>query len=113
MIDKIVRSYSGDILEESLVNEEYERSNVWYINPETRSKHLAPYPEELSDKVVKYYSFVGDKILDPFLGSGTTLLSAKKLNRDCVGIEIHQEYINMSLKRLENYDKKNNQIKIF
>ena len=113
LIDKIVRSYSGDTLKESLVTEEYERSNVWYINPETHSKHLAPYPEELSDKVVKYYSFVGDTILDPFLGSGTTLLSAKKLNRNCLGIELHQEYIDMSIKRLEDYDKKNSQIKIF
>jgi DNA modification methylase len=113
LIDKIVRSYSGDTLKESLVTEEYERSNVWYINPETHSKHLAPYPEELSDKIVKYYSFVGDMILDPFLGSGTTLLSAKKLNRDCLGIELHQEYIDMSIKRLEDYDKKNSQIRIF
>jgi DNA modification methylase len=41
------------------------------------------------------------------------LLSAKKLNRDCLGIELHQEYIDMSIKRLEEYDKKNSQIKIF
>jgi site-specific DNA-methyltransferase (adenine-specific) len=60
---------------------------------------LAPYPEELSDKVVQYYSFVGDTILDPFLGSGTTLISAKKFNRNCVGIELHQEYIDMVNKR--------------
>jgi DNA modification methylase len=49
LIDKIVRSYDKETLEKSLVNEEYERSNVWLINPETKSKHLAPYPEKLSE----------------------------------------------------------------
>jgi DNA modification methylase len=53
LIDKIVRSYDKETLEKSLVNEEYERSNVWLINPETKSKHLAPYPEKLSDNIVK------------------------------------------------------------
>ena len=67
LIDKVVRSYSGDILDKSLVEEPYERSNVWKINPETASKHLAPYPKELSDKIVKYYSYVEDLVLDPFM----------------------------------------------
>jgi DNA modification methylase len=101
LIDKIVRSYDKETLEKSLVNEEYERSNVWLINPETKSKHLAPYPEKLSDNIVKYYSFYGDLVLDPFLGSGTTLVSCKKLGRKGLGYEIHQEYVVMSEKRLE------------
>jgi DNA modification methylase len=100
LIDKIVRSYDKETLEKSLVNEEYERSNVWLINPETKSKHLAPYPEKLSDNVVKYYSFYGDLVLDPFLGSGTTLVSCKKLGRKGLGYEIHEEYVVMSEKRL-------------
>ena len=72
----------------SLVGDGYERTNVWEINPETKSKHSAPFPLELSDKVVKYYSYVGDLVLDPFLGSGTTLLSCKKNNRRGIGFEI-------------------------
>jgi site-specific DNA-methyltransferase (adenine-specific) len=92
-----------------LVNETYERSNVWNINPETKSKHLAPYPEELSDKIVKYYSFVGDSILDPFLGSGTTLLSCEKLGRVGVGFDIHQEYCDMSTHRINEWLDKNKQ----
>lgn len=112
LIDKIVRSYKDEILEQSLVHETYERSNVWVINPETKSKHLAPYPEELSDKIVKYYSFVGDYVLDPFLGSGTTLLSCKKLNRNGIGFEIHKEYCDMSKKRLEYWVKKGKQHKL-
>ena len=74
LIDKTVRSYAPDILEQSLVADGYERSNVWQFNPETTSKHLAPYPKELSDKIVQYYSFVNDVVLDPFMGSGTTCL---------------------------------------
>lgn len=102
LIDKIVRSYKGEMLEKSLVLEEYERSNVWLINPETKSKHLAPYPEKLSDNIIKYYSFYGDLILDPFLGSGTTLVSCKKFGRNGVGFEIHKEYVEMANARLEN-----------
>jgi DNA modification methylase len=101
LIDKIVRSYDEETLQKSLVNEEYERSNVWLINPETKSKHLAPYPEKLSDNIVKYYSFYGDLVLDPFLGSGTTLVSCKKLGRNGLGYEIHEEYVKMSEKRLK------------
>jgi DNA modification methylase len=112
LIDKIVRSYTGDTLDRSLVKGEYERSNVWYINPETHSKHLAPYPEELSDNIIKYYSFVGDTVLDPFLGSGTTLISTKKHDRKCIGIEIHQEYIDLIEKRIKDFDKKNSQTKL-
>jgi site-specific DNA-methyltransferase (adenine-specific) len=62
---------------------------------------LAPYPEKLSDNIVKYYSFYGDLVLDPFLGSGTTLVSCKKLGRKGLGYEIHDEYVKMSEKRLE------------
>ena len=101
LIDKVVRSYDGEILEKSLVKDGYERSNVWKINPETKSKHLAPYPKELSDKIVKYYSFVGDLVLDPFMGSGTTGVSCVNLNRKYLGIEIHQEYIDMAKTRIE------------
>lgn len=102
LIDKIVRSYAGDIKEFSLVKDGYERSNVWYINPETKSKHLAPYPEELSDKIIKYYSYVDDIVLDPFMGSGTTAVSCIKQNRNYVGYEIHKKYVtNIILPRIE------------
>lgn len=84
------------------VKGDYERSNVWTINPETKSKHLAPYPEKLSDKIIQYYSFYGDTVLDPFLGSGTTLLSCEKFGRIGIGYEIHKEYIQMSENRIKN-----------
>lgn len=103
LIDKVVRSYEGEILEQSLVKEDYERSNVWKINPETASKHLAPYPKELSDKIVKYYSYVDDVVLDPFMGSGTTAISCIDLKRQYLGVEIHQEYIDMAQQRISSF----------
>jgi DNA modification methylase len=102
LIDKVVRSYEGGILEDSLVADGYERSNVWEINPMTRSKHLAPFPQELSDKIIKYYSYVGDVVLDPFIGSGTTAISCVDLKRQYLGIEIHQEYKDLAEERIQN-----------
>lgn len=102
LIDKVLRSYPKEMVEKSLVLGKYERSNIWKINPENRSKHPAPFPEELSDRIIRYYSFVGDKVLDPFVGSGTTLVSCKKFERNGIGIEIHNEYIKMASKRINN-----------
>jgi DNA modification methylase len=103
LIDKVVRSYSGEQLEQSLVKDRYERSNVWKINPETASKHLAPYPKELSDKIVKYYSYVEDLVLDPFMGSGTTAVSCVDLNRNYIGVELHREYVDMAEDRIARF----------
>jgi len=106
LIDKVVRSYSGEVLEKSLVEDGYERSNLWIINPETKSKHPAPFPKELSDRVVKYYSFVGDNVLDPFMGSGTTAVSCVDLNRNYLGYEIHSDYIAIAQKRIQELKEK-------
>lgn len=99
LIDKVVRSYNALDSLNSKVEDGYERSNVWKINPETRGKHPAPYPIALTDKLIQYYSFTGDTILDPFMGSGTTALSAIKYNRKCIGFEIHSKYIDMFKER--------------
>ena len=109
LIDKVVRSYDGDILESSLVGDGYERSNVWRFNPETHSKHSAPYPKALTERVISYYSYVGDTVLDPFMGSGTTAVTCKKIGRNYLGCEIHDEYIDMANKRLAEItgDEKN------
>jgi DNA modification methylase len=102
LIDAIVRSYDAATADRSKVNEGYERSNVWLINPETRSQHPAPYPVALVEKLIRYYSFIGDIVLDPFMGSGTTAVGAKMLNRKYLGYEIHKEYIDIATKRLES-----------
>jgi len=100
LIDKVLKSYDKEIISRSLVTSPYERSNLWKINPVTKSKHPAVFPKALSDKIITYYSFVGDKVLDPFLGSGTTLLSCKVLAREGIGCDIHKEYCELAKNRL-------------
>lgn len=102
LIDKILKNTPDGILSDSLVHDDYERTNIWKINPEIKSKHPAPFPISLPMKLIQYYSFVNDIILDPFMGSGTTCLAAKKLNRNYIGIEKNKDYYEMSKNRIEN-----------
>lgn len=105
LIDRTVRSYEKDRKNQSLVQCEYERSNVWYINPETKSKHPAPYPEKLCDNLIKYYSYVGDTVLDMFMGSGTTAKMAVLNNRKYIGFEISKEYCDIANERVITNDR--------
>ena len=104
LIDSIIRGYDAITAESSMVTDGYERSNVWHINPETHVKHPAPYPEELVDKLIRYYSFIGDTIFDPYMGSGTTAVVAKKLGRNCIGFEIHSKYIVIAMNRINSVE---------
>jgi len=65
----------------------------WNFAGEKQDKHLAMFPEELPRRLIKMFSFVGDTVLDPFLGSGTTSLAAKKLNRNSIGYEINENFL--------------------
>lgn len=66
--------------------------NIWDMNPDKNNKFPAPYPEELSDNCILSCTDENDIVLDIFSGSGTTLKSAKKLNRKYIGFEINKEY---------------------
>lgn len=63
--------------------------------------HPAPFPQELSDRLVRMFSFAGDTVLDPFAGTGTTLVSAAKWGRNSIGIDIEPAYVDMARRRLE------------
>jgi modification methylase len=62
--------------------------------------HPAPFPEELPRRLIELFSFVGDTVLDPFCGSGTTCLAARALSRHFMGYEIHPEYLYLAQERL-------------
>lgn len=70
-------------------------SGHWNFNGEKQIKHLAMFPEELPKRLIKMFSFFGDTILDPFLGSGTTTLAAKNLNRNSIGYEINENFLSI------------------
>lgn len=76
--------------------------SVWTFNAESAKKigHPAPFPEELPFRLIQLYSFKGDIILDPFMGSGTTAIAAIRSDRKFVGYEISEEYIELAKKRL-------------
>lgn len=76
------------------------RFNNWTIDAESNPEHPAPFPEALAKGHVLSWSNPGDLVLDPFAGSGTTLKSAKELNRRYVGIEINEPYISVIKNRL-------------
>lgn len=65
----------------------------WYISGVRQDNHLAMFPEELPKRLIKMFSFPGENVLDPFLGSGTTSLVAKSLGRNSCGYEINPEFI--------------------
>ena len=77
-------------------------NGVWSFNGESRNRigHPAPFPLELPRRCIKLFSYVGDTILDPFLGSGTTLLACLETKRLGIGIEIDRKYCELAKNRL-------------
>jgi DNA modification methylase len=64
--------------------------------------HPAPYPTELAERLVRMFSFVGDTVLDPFLGTGTTTVAAARCGRNSIGFEVDDHYFDMARKRIES-----------
>jgi len=79
-------------------------NGIWTFSGESKKKigHPAPYPVELPKRCIKLFSFVGDTILDPFCGSGSTLIAAALNERRGIGIEIDEKYCELSRIRIIN-----------
>jgi len=75
-------------------------STVWQIPPAARDGHPAPFPVELARRCVRLSTWPGEVVLDPFAGSGTTLLAARQLGRRAVGIEASERYCELAARRL-------------
>lgn len=73
---------------------------IWTLTGASTREHPAPYPLELATRLVRMFSFHGDTVLDPFCGSGTSMLAAMKWNRNSIGIEIDPEYCRMTARRI-------------
>lgn len=76
-------------------------SQIWRLpGASTKNGHPAPFPLELATRLVTMFSFVDDVVLDPFCGSGTTMLAAIETNRNSIGIETEEKYCEATVKRL-------------
>jgi modification methylase len=69
---------------------------IWNIPGASLKNHPAPFPLELATRLVRMFSFVGDTVLDPFSGTGTTMVAAFKYKRNSIGVEIDPDYCRMA-----------------
>lgn len=83
-----------------------DRHKLWFqqiwtgVTGASTKQHPAPYPMELAERLVRMFSFVGDTVLDPFMGTGTTSAAAGLWGRNSIGVEIDPEYFNMGVHRV-------------
>lgn len=77
----------------------------WNFNGVRQIDHIAMFPQELPNRLIKMFSFIGDTVLDPFLGSGTTMQAAIDLNRNSIGYEINGKFLPI-IKDKVGYNKK-------
>lgn len=73
----------------------------WNFAGARQNGHIAMFPDELPKRLIKMFSFIGETILDPFMGSGTTALASKNLGRNSVGYEINPEFVQIIKEKLE------------
>ena len=90
----------------AMTNEEWKTyfNGHWYFTGAKQDKHLAMFPEELPHRLIKMFSFPEETVLDPFMGSGTTALAARKLNRNSVGYEINPDFISIIKEKIGGDD---------
>ncbi len=85
-----------------------ERHKLWFqqiwsgVTGASTRQHPAPYPIELAERLVRMFSFVGDTVLDPFMGTGTTAVAAALWGRNSIGVEVDPEYFKMSEDRIRS-----------
>ncbi len=85
------------------------KSDVWLIKPQgsgDKRTHVAPFPYELPYRLIRAFSYIGETVLDPFVGSGTTLLAAIDLKRNGIGYEINPEIALDAVKKIKKYKAK-------
>jgi site-specific DNA-methyltransferase (adenine-specific) len=83
--------------------EEFNRwfQQIWNIPGASTKQHPAPFPLELAIRLVRMFSFTGDTVLDPFCGTGTTMIAALRTGRNSIGVEIEPEYCRIAARYLK------------
>ncbi len=103
LIDWSIRNHHDpSAVERSKIDDDYERTNVWRIAPSSDGEHPAVFPRELAERVIRYYSFADDVVLDPFAGVGTTAQAAAALGRRYVMVEMEPRYADVMRARLQS-----------
>jgi len=104
LIDWNIRAHPRpELVEASRIGDDYERTNIWRITPTHDPRHPAVFPLELAERVITYYSFKGDVVLDPFAGIGTVGKAAVRLGRRFVLIEQDEAYVNIMRQEAKNW----------
>jgi DNA modification methylase len=104
LIDWNIRNHPDqETVKGSKVGDDYERTNIWRITPAHDKRHPAIFPAELAEKVITYYSFQSDVVLDPFAGIGTVGRAANKLGRRFVLIEQEPDYVDVIRQEAKNW----------
>jgi len=96
------------IAEKSKIDKEFIHAftrPIWFIEPARDKNHPAIFPIEIPERFIRAFTFIGDIILDPFMGRGTTGMAAKKLGRDFIGIELNSKYVEMARKWINSIPK--------
>jgi DNA modification methylase len=96
----------GDPRAVDITAEEFKKysDGFWYISPETRRNgHPAPFPQELIYRIIKYFTYRGNTVLDMFGGTGTVALVAAKTNRHFIQVDISQEYCVTAKRRVDEF----------
>lgn len=103
LIDWLIRKHPDqEAVKASKIADGYEVTNVWKIPPAHCKEHPAVFPAELAEKVISYYSFKNDVVLDPFGGTGTTAKAAAMLGRRFVLFEMEPKYVKLIKKYFIN-----------
>ena len=104
LIDWHIRKHPNqEAIQQSKIHDDYEVTNIWKIHPAHHPKHPAVFPVELAEKVIQYYSFVNDVVLDPFAGIGTVGEAACRTGRRFVLFEINPEYLTVMKESLNSW----------
>lgn len=105
LLDGVIRSHDDATINASLVHGEYERTNIWKLSPVRTKGHPASFPMAMAENIIRYYSFRGDTVFDPMMGSGTVGVACLNSGRNFVGIDIDDGYFKLTQNTLDQMNR--------